>query len=354
MKRVVVLAFALAACHARGGEEREEPVAVAVRCVPAAKQKVNLTVTLRGRVAPPPGEDLPLSSQVPGRVVELKVAEGTRIGAGEVVAVVDDSTSRDALRQAQAGVTQAKASSANAEATLTRVKALVARGIAASQELDDAEANAKRADAAVHAAEAASSGARRTLGRVKVKSSFAGTVTKVWRGAGALVDGTAATPIVQLAATELELAVDATDRQLVDIQPEQKAKITLSSAGAELTGVVRARPTALEPATGLGVVRIALSESDPRPLVGTFGMALIDEGHRDGVLVVPDAALRGAAADGAEIVVCKDQKAEIRPVKIGWRDAERVEIVSGLVAGERVAIDHVLGLESGSPITEAP
>ncbi len=349
----VGLALVACACHAQSGEEREEPVTVEVHCVPAARQRVELTVTLRGRVAPPPGEDLPLSSQVVGRVVSLEVTEGAHIGPGEVVALVDDSMSRDAVRQAQAGVVQAKASAQNADATLTRVRALVARGIAASQELDDAEANASRAHAAVHAAEAAADTARRTLGRVKVKSSFAGTVTKIWRGPGALVDGTAATPIVEIASSELELAADATERQLAGIRPDQSARITLASGGSVLQGVVRARPMALDANTGIGLVRITLHDKEPRPLVGTFGVAAIDQGQRDNVLVVPDAAMRGAAADGAELVVCKDGKAEIRPVQVGWRDEQRVEIVSGLAEGERVAIDHVLGLETGAPISEA-
>jgi RND family efflux transporter MFP subunit len=351
---LALLALSTAACHRGEEEEREVAVPVAVKCVPAARQSVEMKTTLRGRVAPPPGEDLPLSSQVPGRVVKVMVAEGDHIDAGSVVAEVDDSTSRDALRQAQASVSQAKASAQNADATLTRVKALVARGIAASQELDDAVANADRAKAAVHAAEAGANTARLTLGRVRVKTSFAGTVTRVWRGAGSLVDGTAATPIVQLAASELELALDATDRQLSGIEKDQKVEVTLADSDKPLEGVVRTRAQALDPASGLGLVRVSLNPTSPRPLVGSFGMGVIDEGRRDSVLVVPAAAMRGVIADGAEVVICKDKKAEVRSVKTGWRDEKLVEIRSGLEAGELVAVDHVLGLETGSPLADAP
>jgi hypothetical protein len=71
------------------------------------------------------------------------------------------------------------------------------------------------------------------------------------------------------------------------------------------------------------------------------------------VLVVPAEAMRGAVADGAEVVVCKDGKADVRTVKVGWRDDKRVEIAEGLAAGDRVATDHVLGLETDAPIVEA-
>jgi RND family efflux transporter MFP subunit len=318
----------------------------------AARQSVAADHVLRGRVAAPPGGDLPVASQVQGRIVQVLVHEGDHVAAGAVVAAVDDTASRDALRQAEAALVQAKASEANADATLERTRQLVARGIAAKQELDDATARSDQAHAGVNAAVAASDLARRTLGRVQVRSTFEGVVTRVWRGAGALVDGTAATPIVQLAASMLaEFDVDATERQLADIETGQGAKIELDT-GAAIDGTVRARSTALDPTTGLGFVRIAIDAKTPVTL-GAFGRATVELGKRDGVLVVPEDAMRGAAADGAEVVVCKDGKADVRTVRVGWRNDTQVEIVEGLADGERVAVDHVLGLETGAPIVEA-
>jgi RND family efflux transporter MFP subunit len=341
----------LVACrHAAG--DREQPIPVEVHCAAAARQWLTVTETLRGRVAAPPGGDLPVASQVAGRVVRLMVHEGDRVAAGAVVAAIDDTASRDALRQADAAVVQAKAAEANANATLDRTRQLVARGIAAKQELDDATARADQAHAAVNAAVAASDLAQRTLGRVQVRSTFDGVVTRVWRGAGALVDGTAATPIVQLAASALaEFDVDATERQLLGIEVGQAARIALATGGEPLAGTVRARSTALDLTTGLGFVRIGFDAPTPLTL-GVFGTATVEVGKRDG-MVVPSDAMRGAVADGAEVVVCKEGKADLRTVKVGWRDDHVVEIVEGLVEGERVATDHVLGLETDAPIVEA-
>lgn len=348
---VVVLA-ALAACKSVASEH-EEPIPVEVRCVAATKQTLELTETLRGRVAAPPGGDLPVASQVAGRVVELLVHEGDRVAAGAMVALIDDSSSRDAFRQADAAVVQAKAALANADATLDRTRQLVVRGIAAKQELDDAVARSDQARAGLNSVVAASDLARRTLGRVQVRSSFPGIVTRVWRGVGALVDGTAATPVVQLAASALaEFDADATEGQLAQVAPGQRASVALSTGGEPLAGTVRARSAALDPVTGLGFVRIALEAKGPLTL-GLFGTATVQTGTRDGVLLVPELAMRGAVADGAEVAVCADARAEVRTVKVGLRGDERVEIVSGLAEGERVAVDHVLGLETGSPITVA-
>jgi HlyD family secretion protein len=343
---------AVAGCRHGASEESGEPEPVEVRCAPAARQSVVVKETMRGRVAAPPGGDLPVASQVAGRIVQVAVHEGDHVSAGAMVALVDDTASRDALRQADANLVQAKAAEANADATLERTKQLVARGIAAKQELDDAVARADQAHAGVTSATAASDLARRTLGRVQVRSTFDGVVTRVWRGAGALVDGTAATPIVQLAATTLaEFDVDATARQLVGVAAGQPVEVSLLTGGDPLKGTVRARSTALDPATGLGFVRVAI-ETDQPPTLGVFGTATVTVGTRDGVLVLPSSAIRGAVEDGAEIAVCKDGKAELRRVEVGWRDDDRVEIAKGLAEGERVAVDHVLGLAADTPIAE--
>ena len=338
-------------CH-HADADRETLTTVQVHCVPATLEAVQVTETLRGRIATPPGGDLPVASQVGGRIASVLVHEGDRIAAGAIVATIDDAATRDALKQADATLVQAKSAAANADATLDRTRQLVARGIAAKQELDDAVSRADQAHAAINAATAAADLARRTLGRVQVRSTFDGVVTRVWRGAGAIVDGTAGTPIVQLAATTLaEFDADATERQLVGIEAGQPASVALSTGGDPLIGSVRARSTAIDPATGLGLVRIAVESTAP-VLLGAFGVATVKLAVRSSVLVIPSSALSGAVADAAPVAVCKDGKAELRPLQIGWRDDARAEVLSGLAQGEHVAVDHVLGLQTGSPIEE--
>lgn len=344
---------AVAGCHRSALGSKEEPDPVTVRCEAPSRRSIDVTTTLRGRIAAPPGGDLPVASQVAGRIDAVEVHEGDHVVAGAVIASVDGSTSRDALRQADANVAEARAAQGNATATLDRTRQLVDRGIAAKQELDDAVAKAAQARAAVAAASAASDLARRTLGRVQVRSTFDGVVTRVWRGVGALVDGTAATPIVQLSATALaELDADATERQIIGIEAGQVATVTLASGGAPLGATVRARATALDPATGLGLVRLDV-DAKQTLMLGAFATASVVLAKRDGVLVVPATAMRGPVADGAELVVCKDGKADVRTVKVGWRDDARVEIIDGLADTEKVVTDRALGLEAGAPIIEA-
>jgi HlyD family secretion protein len=118
-----------------------------------------------------------------------------------------------------------------------------------------------------------------------------------------------------------------------------------------LTGSVRARSIALDPVTGLGLVRIAVDPGGPLAL-GLFGTATLQMPPRIGRLVIPATAMRGADLDGPEVVVCKDGRANVRSVKVGWRSDEQIEVDEGVEDGDFIATDHVLALESGSAIVE--
>jgi RND family efflux transporter MFP subunit len=333
-------------------EEKAEPVEV--HCVPVQRQALDELVALRGRIAPPPGGDLPVASQVQGRVVSVAVKEGQHIASGDLVATVDEGPSRDALLQAEAALAQTQAAEINANATLGRTRAVVDRGIAPKQELDDATARAEAAHAGVAAAQAGVDLARRTLNRVFVRSSFDGVVTRIWRGPGAIVDGTSATPVIQLAAAGgAEFVADATAGELSAIAEGQPVHGELAMDMGAFDGVVRARSSSLDPATGLGVVRVALQIPATQTPMGSFGRIVVTTAHRDAVLVIPSAAIRGSVADGAEIAECKDGKAHLHTVKVGWRDDARIEVLDGVTEGEKLAVDHVLGLDDDTPITEA-
>ncbi|MGH7284051.1 MAG: hypothetical protein ACRELY_21195, partial [Polyangiaceae bacterium] len=102
----------------------------------------------------------------------------------------------------------------------------------------------------------------------------------------------------------------------------------------------------------LGLVRLDLPSTAPL-LLGAFATITVHVEKRDNVLVIPASAMRGAVPDGAEVVVCNSGKADIRTVKVGWRDDQRVEIVDGLKDDERVVVDRALGLQPDTPLTES-
>ena len=350
---ILCLLIVINGCH----REPPDPVSppVQVRCVHPERGNIDDTLSLRGRLEPPPGGTLLVASQVAGRVVKLLAHEGQRTAPGDIVAIVDDMAARDALEQAEAAVAQTKAAMTNANALLDRTHALVDRGIAARQELEDAQAKAESARAGVAATTAAADLAKRTLGRVQVRSSLAGIVTRVLRGPGAIVDGSAATPILELASSgTLEFVGAATQMDLARVRPGQSAAGLLIGTSDKLVGVVRALPSAIDSATGLGSVRIALSKESTSGPVGAYGLMQILVQRHQGARLIPATALRGAMSDGLEVVICKESTAQVRTLQAGVYNEQKVEVLSGIEDSEWVAVDHVLGLRNDTPIRQMP
>jgi hypothetical protein len=128
------------------------------------------------------------------------------------------------------------------------------------------------------------------------------------------------------------------------------AMVTVLGSDAPVAAtVVRVAP-AVDPTTLLGLVRIALASAEGIP-VGTSATARISIGQRPGVRV-PASALRRSLVGEDEVVVCDGGTAHVRKVAIGNRGDQGVEIKDGVKAGERVVVDHVLGLQDEQPIID--
>ena len=368
--RPIAAAGALAVmASACGGKSTAEPAAeaeptseaVPTVCVAATRGPLDRIVDVRGRVATQPGGSLPVESLIAGYVVEVRVTEGASVKKGAVVAIVDDLAPRSAATQAQAAVARSIAVKAQTGAALERAKKLQTEGIISKADLDVAQANDDAAKSDLAAQEAAQGLATGTLTRVEVRSSFDGIVTKILRGAGAVVDGVNGanpTPILEIEADNaLEFTGDATERDLDLLAAGESADVTLSSSAAALRGEVIAVPRDLDTKSGLGTVRIVLVPPANRAFdgvrIGAFGHARIHGRTIADAVSIPRAALRGAVLDGAEVAVCDGAKASVRKITVGYRDNDRVEVTSGLKAGERVAIGDVLGLTDGTSIAPA-
>ncbi len=360
---------------AADGLDHAEPAGGAprrVRCAPIETRALRSQVVLHGTVAPLPDRDAQIAPQVTGRIVEVLVREGDPVTRGQPLARIDDAALVDQSRQAGAQVAKAAAETNLARTTRDRVARVVERGIAARQELDDAQARLATAQAGETEARAAAGIASRQLERATVRSPLAGVVLKLFRKSGELVDGTPATPVLEVGdPTHLELVATATAADLVQVHAHDSASVALPALPElAVRGAVVAVSPAVDRATGLGSIRIALdTRAGPLPPVGVTGVARIETGAPHPATLAPAAALRAALGEEAEIVVCgADRRAHVVRVRRGAASGALVEIHpaggdgdadaaagGGAVStGTRVAVEPVLGLGEGDPLEPAP
>jgi multidrug efflux system membrane fusion protein len=363
--RVACLLTALSlGCSRREGEHEGEAPATKrqVHCAPVTTVEVADTVELRGTVSPLPDRDAQIAPQVAGRILQLLVREGDKVTAGQPIARIDSGPLVDQASEAEAALAKTHAERRNAEATRVRVERVFEHGIAARQEVDDATTRADTARAAESEAEAAAKRARRQVERATVRSPLAGVVVRILRRSGELVDGTPATPIVEVAdPSRLELVANAAASDLVRVANAATADVTVAALpGAAWAGAVSAVSPAVDRATGLGTVRVALDlGAGARPPIGVLGAANVRVGLPRKAMVVPRSALRGGVGAEAELVVCGgDGVAHVRRIRRGVAAGDKVEVQGlgpadasseGVSRGDGVALDPI-GITDGQAI----
>jgi RND family efflux transporter MFP subunit len=345
----LAVALVLACRHAPEAEEEDKPAPAAVTCRPVATAIIDDLVDVTGVIAPPPKLDAVVSSPVPGRVAQVTVEEGDSVAAGALLAVVEDPALNAGSLEAGAAVQNARAQRTASDAEVARQERLVASGIGARKDLDDARAKQAAAAAELATATARAGLAGAQLARREVRAPRAGIVLRLQRKVGESVDGTAATPIAEIAdISVLELHAQAPPVALRRLRDGMRAKVQVLGADAPVAGAVVRIAPAVDPATLLGTVRIALAASDGIQ-VGTAATGRVSVAQRPGVRV-PASALRRSLVGEDEVVVCDGGTAHVRKVTIGNRSEQGVEIKDGLKPGEQVVVDHVLGLQDNQPL----
>ena len=349
MRSSAVVLLALLACHKQAGDDDEDkPAPAAVTCQPAEQGTINDTVAVSGVIAPPPKLDAVVSSPVAGRVAQVTVEEGDHVTAGQVIAMIEDPALPAGSLEANAAVTSAKAQKIAADQEVARQERLVTAGIGARRDLDDAKAKQAAAAAEVAASAARSGLAGAQLARREIRAPRAGVVLHLQRKVGESVDGTANTPIAEIAdLSVLELHAQVAPAALSPMREGMPATITVSGVDKPITGqVVRVAP-AVDSTTLLGLVRIQLATAD-NVKVGVAATGDVAIAQRPG-LRVPASSLRRSVTGEDEVVVCAGSAASVRKVEVGNRGSA-VEIKDGIKPGESVVVDHVLGLEDGQPL----
>jgi HlyD family secretion protein len=343
--------LALLACHRQAADDDEDkPAPAAVTCAPAEQGAISVSVAVSGVIEPPPKVDAVVSSPVAGRVAQVTVDVGDRVAAGQLLAVIEDPALPAGSLEANAAVASAKAQKVAADQEVARQERLVNAGIGARKDLDDAKAKQAAAAAEVAASSARSGLAGAQLARREIRSPRAGVVLHLQRKVGESVDGTANTPIAEIAdLSVLELQAQVPPASLAPLKEGMPATVHVVGNDAPIAGtVVRVAP-AVDPTTMLGLVRVQLANAD-NVKVGVAATGQIAIAQRQG-LRVPASALRRSLTGEDEVVVCAGSAASVRTVEVGNRGSA-VEIKSGVKPGESVVVDHVLGLQDGQPLAK--
>jgi multidrug efflux pump subunit AcrA (membrane-fusion protein) len=173
---------------------------------------------------------------------------------------------------------------------------------------------------------------------VSVAAPVAGTVFRSRAIVGAMAPARGEPLFQIIAGSDIELSAQITTRNLSNLaaalgasSPSVRVKIV---GVGELPGHVQLVSSAVDPATQLGEVRIAVA-ADERLKPGAFGRAVINAGQRcDGAAIPLSALLYGPEGTVAQVV--RDERVESRLVTVGLEADGNVEILRGISEGDPV------------------
>lgn len=288
-----------------------------------------------------------LAAQVMGNVVAVNVREGDRVRRGQVLVVIDDAQLRAAVERAQAAALAAdkdaiaaQSDATLAASTLKRYENLWQKNSLSAQEFDEVKARAQAAQARLELAHAGQQQARASVAQAntqlaytRVHAPFDGVITEKKADVGMV-----AAPGMPLLTVEdthrylLEVTVD--ESQASSVKLRAAVPVSLDSLPNDLEGRVAQVVPASDPASHSFVVKLDLPPI-PEMRSGQFGRARFPKGTREAI-VVPDTAIVERGQLHNLYVVGNDGVASLRYVTVSPVDAKRVEILSGITAGERV------------------
>ena len=291
---VVVPALALAGCSEP--EAAPLPVYQAV-----AVERRDIVVSARANGTIQPDTTVEVKSKASGEILKLNVETGSTVSRGDLLIQVDPRTAKNSFAQAEADLDVAKAKLANATAQKNRSDALFESKALTEQEHEQAVLDFANARSEVVRAEVALENARIRLEDTDVRAPIGGTIIEKSVERGQVISsptsdvggGTVLLRMADLNLVQVRTLVDETD--IGKIQQGLRATVTVDAyPNRPFEGtVLKIEPLAVtqQNVTMFPVlVRIQNREGLLKP--GMNADVEIHVGRRDGVLAVPNAALR--------------------------------------------------------------
>jgi RND family efflux transporter MFP subunit len=290
-----------------------------------------------------------LSTRLMGLVTEVAVEEGQAVRRGQVLVRIENQDLTARQRQAEAGLKEARAVQANAEKAVERLRNLRRQNAVPQQALDEAETGAARALAAVTTAEQAVREIEVNLEYSEVRSPLDGTVVRKQAHAGDLsAPGAPLLEVERLDPIKVTVEVNEGDLTWVAIGQEVEVEIASLRNAPIRRGRVEALNPAADPASRTFRVTVVVPNPDGAIGSGMFARVGFPKGTRPAILVPAAAVVREGQLEGVYLI--DGGQARLRWVRLGRAFGDRVEVLSGLEPGQRVAVGERTGLRDGARV----
>lgn len=288
-------------------------------------------------------------ARVGGILVKRLYHEGEVVKAGQPLFQIDRSSYEIA-------VADAKAKAEQTSREMHRLKGLIEARAISQKDYDDAVSANAIAQAALRQAEL-------NLSWTTVTAPVGGTTGRAVKSEGNLISAgsdSLLTSIYQSNPIWVRFSLGESDLAKLDggrVTTKNVTGVELILANGSTypkTGKLNFLASNIDLTLGTQQLRAEFDNSEDQLLPGQFVRIRLLTGERDGVFLVPQAAVIQSEQGPLVMVAGEGDKVSPRPVKAGeWRGKDWV-ILGGLAAGDKVIVDNLMKLRPGAPVAPHP
>src|SRR5688572_2450202 len=281
-----------------------------------------------------------VAAQTAGRVTEIMYDVNDFVPAGAVIMRIRATEQRAGLLQAQASLREATAREIEAQQRYERVVSMFEKKLVAKAALDEAAANCDATRAQLEAARAALQRAQEGLSYTEIRAPYAGIVTRRHVQLGETV--TPGMPLMSgLSLQFLRVTVDVPQSIVEQVRHIRRAAVYVDGRRIEATKL-----TIFPEAAGASNTfraRLELPENSTDLYPGMFVKVafVIGEAQR---LLVPAASVVERGDVTAVYVIDEGGRVSLRQIRPGHRFDDKIEVLAGLAAQERIATDPLAAM----------
>ena len=281
-----------------------------------------------------PFEETEIRPEISGRLVKMNIQEGGIVQTGELLGKIFDDDLQAQLKKLEV---QLKI----AEKTLERQQELLKIQGISQQEVDLSELQVNNIKADMELVQV-------SISKTEIRAPYAGKLGLRNVSLGAYVSpANVLTTIRQLIRLKLDFTVP--EKYGGIFRKGKNVQFTIAGSNQVFSANVLATDTEIAAETRSLKVRAVVQGNNGTLIPGAYAKVLFSIGGDDRSLIIPTQAVIPEARN-KKVIIYRNGQPEFRIVETGIRDAEFVQILSGLAEGDTVVTTGLLSIREGSEL----
>ena len=360
--KLLILASCLILAGCGGSGQTGSGSAPQIATLTVQTTSANLTnsypATIKGK------QDIDIRPMVSGFITRLHVDEGAVVRKGQALFTLDQVQYQAAVNQAQAAVETAKAALSTAQLTYDNKVRLNEKNIISDYDLSMSANQLAQAKAALAQAEAALTNAQKNLSYTVVTSPSDGVVGTIPYRLGALASPSSVQALTTVSDnTNMYAYFSLSERELLNLTKgggslEEVIKNMPSVRLQLIDGTMYSEEGHIETISGVidqatGSVSLRALFPNPGRLLRSGGTAnVVFPNDLNDIIIVPQAVTTEIQDKKFVFVVQLDNTVKTTEIEVhSVNDGQNYIVLSGLHAGDRIALENVQNLRTGDVIT---